>query len=80
LYERGPHGFGIRDDLGTTSGWMDRWVDWMRAHGWLDTPRVANLEWARGVEGQKADLGNVPLSLRSDGTTRPALRKQDCTL
>lgn len=37
LYERGPHGFGVRDDLGTTSGWVDRWVEWMRAHGWLSS-------------------------------------------
>lgn len=35
LYERGPHGFGTRSDLGSTSGWVDRWFDWMRAHGWL---------------------------------------------
>ena len=35
LYERGPHGFGVRDDLGPTSGWFDRYVEWMRAHGWL---------------------------------------------
>jgi len=31
LYERGPHGFGTRADLGTTSGWVDRWIEWMRA-------------------------------------------------
>jgi len=31
LYERGPHGFGTRSDLGTTSGWVDRWVEWMRS-------------------------------------------------
>lgn len=36
LYERGPHGFGVRTDLGTTSGWADRWIDWMRARGFLD--------------------------------------------
>jgi acetyl esterase/lipase len=35
LYDRGPHGFGTRPDLGTTSGWVERWVDWMHAHGWL---------------------------------------------
>jgi acetyl esterase/lipase len=35
LYERGPHGFGVRGDLGTTSGWVDRWIEWMTAHGWL---------------------------------------------
>ncbi|HEV8394826.1 MAG TPA: alpha/beta hydrolase [Vicinamibacterales bacterium] len=31
LYERGPHGFGTRSDLGTTSGWIDRWIEWLRA-------------------------------------------------
>jgi acetyl esterase/lipase len=35
LFERGPHGFGTRPDLGPTSGWVDRWFDWMRASGWL---------------------------------------------
>ena len=35
LYERGAHGFGTRPGLGTTSGWIDRWFDWMRAHDWL---------------------------------------------
>jgi acetyl esterase/lipase len=35
LYERGPHGFGTREGLGTTSGWVDRFIDWLGAHGWL---------------------------------------------
>ena len=35
IFERGEHGFGTRSDLGTTSGWVDRWFDWMRAGGWL---------------------------------------------
>ena len=35
FYERGRHGFGMAGDLGTTSGWVARWTDWMRAHGWL---------------------------------------------
>lgn len=34
--EKGPHGFGVRDDLGTTSEWPDRWRAWMRSRGWLD--------------------------------------------
>jgi acetyl esterase/lipase len=38
LYERGPHGFGTRADLGTTSGWVDRWIDWMRARGLATGP------------------------------------------
>jgi acetyl esterase/lipase len=36
LYEKGPHGFGTRADLGPTSDWPKRWEEWMRAHGWLD--------------------------------------------
>jgi acetyl esterase/lipase len=35
LYEHGPHGFGTAGGLGPTSLWVDRWFDWMRAHGWL---------------------------------------------
>jgi dipeptidyl aminopeptidase/acylaminoacyl peptidase len=35
IFERGEHGFGTRSDLGTTSAWVDRWFDWMRAGGWL---------------------------------------------
>ncbi len=35
IYERGAHGFGMAAGLGTTSGWVDRWLDWMRAGGWL---------------------------------------------
>lgn len=38
LYERGPHGFGTRSDLGTTSGWVDRWIEWMRARGFATGP------------------------------------------
>ena len=38
LYERGPHGFGTRGDLGPTSEWVDRWVAWMRGHGFATTP------------------------------------------
>ncbi|MEW5981661.1 MAG: alpha/beta hydrolase [Acidobacteriota bacterium] len=35
FFEKGPHGFGVGPSLGTTSGWVDRWIDWMRARGWL---------------------------------------------
>lgn len=66
LYDKGPHGFGTRRDLGTTSQWTDRWIDWMRAHGWLPvagaSPRDATSglpSWGRGFEGQrKADRGD----------------------
>jgi len=36
VYEKGPHGFGTRTDLGTTSGWFDRWIEWMKAGGWME--------------------------------------------
>jgi acetyl esterase/lipase len=35
LYEKGPHGFGLRPDLGPTSEWPKRLEEWMRSHGWL---------------------------------------------
>jgi acetyl esterase/lipase len=35
LYEKGPHGFGIKPGLGPTSDWPKRAEEWMRAHGWL---------------------------------------------
>ena len=38
LYQRGPHGFGTRTDLGTTSGWVDRWIEWMRLSGFSPRP------------------------------------------
>lgn len=35
LYEKGPHGFGLRQGLGPTSNWPQRCVEWMQSHGWL---------------------------------------------
>jgi len=35
VYEKGPHGFGMRTDLGPTSEWPKRAEEWMRSHGWL---------------------------------------------
>lgn len=35
LYERGPHGFGLGQDLGPASDWPARLEAWMRGHGWL---------------------------------------------
>ena len=37
LYEKGPHGFGTRADLGPTSDWPKRWEDWMHSRGWLNS-------------------------------------------
>jgi acetyl esterase/lipase len=42
LYEKGPHGFGLRQGLGPTSDWPKRCEEWMRSHGWLPTPAPAN--------------------------------------
>ena len=35
LYDRGPHGFGTRRDVGTAAGWIDRLIDWLRASAFL---------------------------------------------
>ena len=42
LYEKGPHGFGLRQGLGPTSDWPKRCEEWMRSHGWLPTPAPSN--------------------------------------
>jgi acetyl esterase/lipase len=38
LYEKGPHGFGLKPGLGPTSDWPKRCEEWMRFHGWLGAP------------------------------------------
>lgn len=35
LFEKGPHGFGLRLISGPTALWPERAVDWMTAHGWI---------------------------------------------
>jgi acetyl esterase/lipase len=35
LYQRGPHGFGTRTDVGTASGWIDRLLEWLLASGFV---------------------------------------------
>ena len=35
LYAKGPHGFGMKPNLGPTSEWPDRLASWMNSHGWL---------------------------------------------
>lgn len=35
LFEKGPHGFGMRQDLGPTSDWPRLFENWLRAYGWL---------------------------------------------
>ncbi len=35
LYEKGPHGFGLRKGLGPTSEWPKRFDEWLQAHHWL---------------------------------------------
>jgi acetyl esterase/lipase len=39
VYEKGPHGFGLRKDLGPTSEWPQRAAEWLRSHGWLDAKK-----------------------------------------
>jgi acetyl esterase/lipase len=36
LYEKGPHGFGFETNLGPTSGWSDRCVEWLRFHNFIN--------------------------------------------
>jgi acetyl esterase/lipase len=35
LFEKGPHGFGMRKEFGQTSAWIDRAEVWMRGRGLL---------------------------------------------
>jgi acetyl esterase/lipase len=35
LFEKGPHGFGLRKDLGPASDWPRLFENWLRAYGWL---------------------------------------------
>lgn len=57
-YERGAHGFGFAPDLGTTSDWPARMVEWLQAGGFIRAT-AAHTNWARGIEAQrKADLGD----------------------
>ena len=35
LYEKGGHGFGLRQNVGRAAEWPRRCEDWLRSHGWL---------------------------------------------
>ena len=35
IWPKGPHGFGMKPDLGEPSTWPHRCEEWMRANGWL---------------------------------------------
>ncbi len=39
VYPSGPHGFGVRKDLGEVASWTDRCEDWLRSQGWLAPTR-----------------------------------------
>ena len=41
LFEQGPHGMGMLDNLGTASAWPKRAEEWLRARGLLVTPTPA---------------------------------------
>jgi acetyl esterase/lipase len=53
FYERGRHGFGTTAGLGPASGWIDRWIEWMRAHGWLDERPVRAASRRQPREGRR---------------------------
>ena len=52
LYEKGPHGFGMRAGLGPTSDWPRRCEEWMRFHGWLAPGGATAASAAAAPEGQ----------------------------
>ena len=37
VYSQGGHGFGIRQRAQPISAWPDRWLEWMRAQGIVET-------------------------------------------
>jgi len=41
VFEKGPHGFGLRTDLGPTSEWPVRFAEWLRAHDFLGAAPAA---------------------------------------
>ncbi|HEX8029569.1 MAG TPA: family 43 glycosylhydrolase, partial [Vicinamibacterales bacterium] len=59
FYEKGAHGFGFAPNLGSTSAWPERMVEWLTARGLLSGRRSIITDWPRGIEGQrKADRGD----------------------
>jgi acetyl esterase/lipase len=36
VYEKGPHGFGLRPGFGPASDWPKLCEQWLRLHGWAD--------------------------------------------
>ena len=38
VYEKGPHGIGLRPGFGPTSDWPKLGEEWLRLHGWLAGP------------------------------------------
>lgn len=40
IWPRGGHGFGMLSGQGPVSSWFDRYVDWLRAGGWLTPPKA----------------------------------------
>ena len=49
FYERGAHGFGMSPDLGTTSGWVARFTEWMKAQAGSETTALRVLVLLLGV-------------------------------
>lgn len=38
VFEKGPHGFGLRPGFGPASGWPKLCEQWLRLHGWIAQP------------------------------------------
>jgi hypothetical protein len=37
VYSKGGHGFGMRQRGQPASAWRERWLEWMRAEGFLQS-------------------------------------------
>jgi acetyl esterase/lipase len=42
VYQKGGHGFGLKQGMGPASGWTDRAEEWMRFNGWLPAAKQPN--------------------------------------
>jgi hypothetical protein len=39
LYEQGGHGFGMGTKETTSTGWFEAFANWLRMHGFVQSPR-----------------------------------------
>nr|ALS89885.1 prolyl oligopeptidase family [uncultured bacterium] len=69
LFERGSHGMGMRNGLGTASNWHKRAEEWLAARGLLDAEKTASITFEK-VAAVVPD-GHLPAV--SGGTTAATL-------